>query len=92
MQPEWKLHWADHTVLQKLQQIQSAFLIAQIPYSLWPTRMVNELSGDFGPIAYWVDVRHPDWMLLLEGTKLTALHATWCVVPSFVTISQTNNR
>ncbi|KAI2471850.1 hypothetical protein F4781DRAFT_385262 [Annulohypoxylon bovei var. microspora] len=62
-----KLIWADHTVLDKLSEIQNRLKVALVPYSLWTTRISTELSGDFQQVAVYVRTWKPTWVTFLEA-------------------------
>lgn len=69
MKPEWKLHWADHTVLQKLQQMQSALLIAQIPYV--PVQLYSNASKFGAGCALLQHREDKDYPILYDSFLFT---------------------
>ncbi|PHH82385.1 hypothetical protein CDD82_6150 [Ophiocordyceps australis] len=71
--PNWKLHDADCTVLKTLNYFQNALARKQVPYELWPSRVVLEMSGDFQEVERWAVRRNPTWLLLVEAI-LTVLY------------------
>lgn len=78
---ELRLTVADATVLDKLEKIQVQLRTAMIPYELWPSRIVMELSGDFESVSKWAVANQPPWPLLIEAIvqvlgEHNALHST----------------
>lgn len=63
-----KLSRADHTVFDKLRQIQTQLQAHLVPYENWAKRVALELSGDFQQLRGYIEARKAaPWLLMVEG-------------------------